>query len=89
MSLSVLCPELTNEKLVTIVGQPKLVDTVLRIYEDLSEKEKLALSEMRAWALSQGDPSEHAIGKLAKQSIYILYSLNTQPCFHLDNSRSG
>ena len=38
---------------------------MLRIYEDLNEKEKTGLAEMREWALAQGDASEHLIGKLS------------------------
>lgn len=38
---------------------------MLNIYQDLNEKEGQILKEMRTWALSQGDPSEHLIGKLA------------------------
>lgn len=37
---------------------------MLQIYEELNEQERSGLSEMRAWAVAQGDPGEHLIDKL-------------------------
>ena len=49
-----------------MVSLKHLISTLmLRIYEDLNEKEKTGLAEMREWALAQGDASEHLIGKLS------------------------
>lgn len=42
-----------------------VVTAMLRIYESLSQKERLALDEMRAWAIGHGNTREQLSAKLA------------------------